>query len=53
MLKTISNLGKTLSKTEQKTIEGGGWPANQKDCVLCGGNWFAPFCELPSNSVCL
>ncbi len=53
MKKSILNLGKALNKAEQKTINGGGWPTNEKDCLLCGGEWGGVLCSLPSNSVCL
>ena len=52
MLKSISNLGTVLNKTEQRNITGGSWPRNQRDCELCGGEWHAPLCALPSNSPC-
>jgi len=39
---------------EQNTINGGGsFPTTEEACLNCGGFWYAPFCELPSNSVCL
>lgn len=54
MLKNISNLGTTLNKKEQKTINGGrSWPTNAEDCVLCGGEWGGFACLLPIDSVCL
>lgn len=56
MLKSILNFEgtKTLNKKEQSSITGGGfWPTTEYQCDLCGGEWSAPLCALPSNSVCL
>jgi len=52
MLKSISKLGTVLSKEDQRKITGGSWPTNQRDCELCGGGWFPPFCLLSVNSPC-
>ncbi len=39
-MKNLKNLGKTLSKTEQKTINGGACPDNAKEvCEAKGGIW--------------
>ena len=32
MLKNISKLGETLSKTQQKEVSGGGFPVKKKKC---------------------
>ncbi|WP_299106613.1 hypothetical protein [uncultured Tenacibaculum sp.] len=55
MKKQILNLGTTLARSEQKSINGGFgfWPSTERQCLLCGGEWDAPFCALPMNSVCL
>ena len=48
---------KTLNKRALSGINGGSfnhnWPTNEDDCLACGGNWYAPLCELPVNSPCL
>ncbi len=55
MLKSILNLNgvEKLNRKKQQTIHGGRWPTNEEDCLLCGGEWGAPLCRLPVNSVCL
>ena len=55
MLHRILNLDgvQELDKKKLLTIQGGGWPTNEEDCLACGGEWGAPLCALPSNSVCL
>lgn len=55
MKKQILDLGKSLSKIEQVSINGGFgfWPRTEEECLLCGGEWDAPLCALPWNSVCL
>ncbi|MBQ0733154.1 hypothetical protein [Aquimarina celericrescens] len=42
-----------LNRKKQQKIHGGGWPTNERDCILCGGEWGAPLCRLPIDSVCL
>ncbi|CAL2104704.1 protein of unknown function [Tenacibaculum sp. 190130A14a] len=51
----IENLGKILNKSQQKNVTGGFgfWPTTKEQCMLCGGEWEAPLCALPMNSVCL
>ncbi len=53
-MKNLMNLKgvKTLSKTQQKSINGGGWPTNESDCLACWGEW-GGLCSLPWNSPCL
>ena len=56
MLQNILKLkeAKELNKKEQTVINGGGsFPTNEESCLNCGGEWYAPFCQLPSNSICL
>ncbi len=43
-----------LKRKEKETIKGSGWwPRTEEECLACGGEWGAPLCLLPSNSVCL
>ena len=50
MLKNISNLGPTLNKTEQQSINGGGDPAVNELCVPLPRE--ATICLLPINPHC-
>ncbi len=50
MLKNISNLGSTLNKTEQQSINGGGDPAVNELCVPLPRE--ATICLLPINPHC-
>ena len=53
MLKSISNLGTVLNKTEQRKITGGNWyPRTEEDCHLCNGYWGGRMCALGTDSPC-
>ena len=44
MLKSISNLGNVLNKSEQRTINGGQIPCPRGQILKC--NWLGCWCEL-------